>query len=438
MPHPQRIAVPQRISTWNLCILPGLFIGNTFLCMEGMALDSRITIGILACFCVLSASFGAIQTWRLHTIQSVTTAVKPSAVPAVDNALSEYAGETAIKANTESLEAEPASGLDAIENEHDVDAPIEKEITLSRARLEKALAKSENKLERQHKNAGQRDPLSKRDSYASPAVAAKAARMVKDAQKAISQGRFDEAIEMLRNSLATDPTHRQAYKALANLYHTLGMTAEENQLYADWSANRPKDAMPHYQQASLYERMGMDSEAYRELQRFQALAKDDARSYSMAASMYRRLGMPQEEGAALQAWVNQAPGSIEALRSMAQYHVRTGARGDALALYSTIAQMAPASADAHRDLAQMYQRLRQNAQAQAEYVTAMNLEPQNLEIRLQLAEFYRQSGDRASAMQTYAALIADAPGSPEAAQARRQLASLQRPAPPPPPKPKPR
>jgi len=400
-------------------------------------LDTRITIRLLAGCCIVSASFGAVQTWRLHTIQAAQTEMKPTASgPVASETLSHEAAETAITANTESLDVEPASELDSVEENPDVDAPVEKEITISRARLEKALAKSENKLERLHKNAGPRDNLSKGDSYASPAVAAKATRMVKDAQKAISQGRFDEAIEMLRNSLAMDPTHRQAYKALANLYHTLGMTAEENRLYADWSANRPQDAMPHYQQASLYERMGMDSEAYRELQRFQALAKDDARSYSMAASMYRRLGLPQEEGAALQAWVNQAPGSIEALRSMAQYHARTGARSDALALYSTIAQMAPASADAHRDLAQMHQRMRQNSQAQTEYITAMNLEPQNLEIRLQLADFYRQIGDRASAMQTYAALIADAPGSPEAAQARRQLANLQRPAPPPAPKPK--
>jgi tetratricopeptide (TPR) repeat protein len=251
-------------------------------------------------------------------------------------------------------------------------------------------------------------------------------RLLTRAQDAIQRGEYANAIDLLTECLAADPTRQDVYRQLAKVYHTLGMSAEEGNLYNDWMANRPTDALPHYQQASLYLSLGMNSEAVQQLQQFQDLTSGNLNAYPMAASLYRRLGMPDQEAATLQNWVSAAPNSVDARRTLAQFYGRIGDKPDAVAEYETIAQLIPGNAGAHRDLAGAYQQARQYDAAMNELVTAMNLQPQDMGTRMQLAQVYRQMGDMAAALQTYTGIIADAPNSPQASQAQRAATQIQR------------
>ena len=264
------------------------------------------------------------------------------------------------------------------------------------------------------------NPLSKRE------LRQETKGLDRQAQSAIQQGSYSDAIELLKQSIQTDPTQRDANGQLAKLKHTMSLTQDEAKVYADWSANRPEDPSPHYRQAALYEVMGLDAQALGELQQFQALSSANPGALGMAASMFRRLDMSQQEGATLQEWVGAAPDSLDAHRALAQYLTRTGDRPAAAAEYQAIADITPLSADAHRDLASAYQRMRQFDLAQAELSTALNLQPQNLSLQLQLAQVYRQSGDPTSALATYTNIVGAAPYTQEARQAQRAITQIQR------------
>lgn len=246
------------------------------------------------------------------------------------------------------------------------------------------------------------------------------------AQEALKLGDYQEAIDRLTECLQTDPSRREAYSSLARLYRKLGMSQEAMEVYGDWMANRSQDAAPHYQLASLYESVGMDKEALDQLLQFQQMTQGDVDAYPMVASLYRQLGLRQEEGAALQAWVSDVPNSLDGHRMLAQYYARIGDKPGAIAEYEVLAQLAPENAVMHAGLAGAYQRAARYEDAAAELVTAMNLQPGNGGVRLQLAQVYRQMGDLQAALDTYANVIADAPNSPEAAQAQQGIARIQR------------
>lgn len=253
-----------------------------------------------------------------------------------------------------------------------------------------------------------------------------AARLAQRAQDAVERGDYTEALSLLQDALAADPSSRDAYQGLAGLYQKMGLSEDALSTYAAWSRNRPNDAAPCYQQARLLESLGRDGEALAQLQKFQALSSGELSALPMAASLYRSLKMPGEEGAVLSEWASSVPNSPDARRALAQYYNRVGDKPGAAAEYQAVASMLPASATAHRDLAQAYQRLRQYPEAQQELMMALSLRPGDMQTRLQLGQVQRQVGDAAGALATYESVMAEAPGTPEAHQARRAISQVNR------------
>jgi len=117
-------------------------------------------------------------------------------------------------------------------------------------------------------------------------------QLYNQARKLIQRGSYEEAAAALQESIAADGSNASSYRTLGGLYRQLGMTAEEMQVYADWSAARPDDPLAHYYLANAYLRAGADADVLSELGQFQELSADNLGSYAMAASIYRRLGMP--------------------------------------------------------------------------------------------------------------------------------------------------
>ena len=289
-----------------------------------------------------------------------------------------------------------------------------------------------------HASQSARKDPGKESAAGRAASSHEAEALLERARYATERGRYASAISLLEECLLKDPSVGEAYDSLASLYHSMGMTEEEMQVCADWTAQCPDDAEAYYRQAQACEALGMNDEALDALRGFQRLSQGDLEAYPMAASLYRRLNMREEEGAVLQEWSVKTPNSPDAHRALARHYTRTGQKPAALREYQAIVSLSPENATAHRDLARAYQRQRRYQAAQTELATAMNLEPENMAIRLQLAEFYRQTANLEAARDTYYGVIVDAPDSPQAFRAQRMINNIERQLqkPPKPPKPK--
>jgi tetratricopeptide (TPR) repeat protein len=231
---------------------------------------------------------------------------------------------------------------------------------------------------------------------------------------------------MLRDSLAADGSNAMSYRTLGALYRQLGMTAEEMQVYADWSAARPGDPLAHYYLANAYLRTGADAAVLGELDQFRALSADHPGSYAMAASIYRRLGLPGEEGAMLATWVEQAPQSFDARQALAQYYQRSGQHDAALAEYQAAVSLIPDNVQARANLASAYSRLGLYADAQSEYAAALALRPADPGLHFQMAEMYRRANDLPAALASYQQVIDLRPESPQAQRAARMMTRIER------------
>ena len=251
-------------------------------------------------------------------------------------------------------------------------------------------------------------------------------RLLANARQGIEAGEYENALELLDQSIEADPLNGQAYRTLANLYRALGMTEEERQVYYDWMEASPRNSLPHYYLASTYQRLGMSGEALGELIQFLDVSAGDPTSYPLAASLYRRLGMPEEEGGILQTWVDGAPESAQAHGALASYYRRNRDYPAALNEYQIVLGLAPGNVGGHVGLATVYQQMGYHAEAQAEYLTALELRPGDLGVRMRLAESYRRGGDPVAAIQTYQSVIDNAPGSNSARRAGREINRIQR------------
>lgn len=251
-------------------------------------------------------------------------------------------------------------------------------------------------------------------------------RLLSQAREAMDSGQYDTAGDLFAQAIESDPTNKQAYRALAQLQHNLGMFQDEVQTYRDWMQAMPDDALPHYLLASTYEGMGLNAEAYQELSAFQSINEGNLSSYPMAASMLRRLGMRAEEVATLHAWAAAAPDSPDVHRALGDFYRRAGDYNLAVAEYQTATGLLPGNISAYISLGSVYTRMGLYAEAQAQYLTVLDLRPDNLSVRTQLAESYRASGNLTGAFDMYQSIIDMQPNSPQAQQAARAITRLQR------------
>jgi tetratricopeptide (TPR) repeat protein len=251
-------------------------------------------------------------------------------------------------------------------------------------------------------------------------------QLYNQARKLIQMGNYEAAAAALEESIAADGSNASSYRTLGALYRQLGMTSEEMQVYADWSAARPEDALAHYYLANAYLRMGADAEVLSELNQFQELSADNLAAYPMAASMYRRLGMPGAEAGVLEAWVDQVPQSFDARQALAQHYQRTGQHEAALAEYQAAVTLIPDNVQAHANLGSAYAHLGLYSDAQNEYATAIALRPTDAGLHYQLAEMYRRANDLPSALASYESVINLQPESPQAQRAARMITRIER------------
>ena len=112
-------------------------------------MSSRIAVWVLSALCAVSVAFGGVQTWRLQRrLEAVGCKLEAVRLQPTTASLP-TASLVPVQGNTDSIEADSQAELDDIDSDLDKDSVVEKEVTVSRARLERALAKSEAKAERQ-------------------------------------------------------------------------------------------------------------------------------------------------------------------------------------------------------------------------------------------------------------------------------------------------
>ncbi len=290
----------------------------------------------------------------------------------------------------------------------------------------RAAAKNRRKLKlASKKRASAKAEDADADDADSPRNPVRAKKLAASAKRMIQQGAYEEAAQALRESIEADPQSAKSYRSLADLYRKMGLVEDEAQVYQDWMAGRPDDALPHYFMANAMLRAGADADVLAELSQFQSLSGETLSSYPMAASVYRKLGMHAEEGLLLQDWVNEAPNSTDARRTLAQHYRQVGNLEASLAEYQVVADLLPENVGSHSNLAAAYQRLNLYAEAQQEYHEALNLRPNSTALRNNLANSYRRGGDLYAAVEMYQSVVEMAPGSADARRAAGQMRRIE-------------
>lgn len=246
------------------------------------------------------------------------------------------------------------------------------------------------------------------------------------AKDALARGEFDPAAQMLTQSLSVDPANRDAFRTLARLYQRLGLSDLEMQVYDQWMAALPDDAMPHYLLAQAYARMGIDGQAADQLSAYQGLSEGSLDMYAQAANLYRRLGMYEEESLVLSRWLQEAPNSPDAHRLLADYYRRAGNYQAAADEYQFLANLMPNSVDVYLNMGRAFMQMDLYADAQNAYLTALDLRPADLGILLQLAQSFRRAGDLTAALNAYQSVIDLDAASEEAIRAARAIVQIQR------------
>lgn len=249
------------------------------------------------------------------------------------------------------------------------------------------------------------------------------------------EGKLDRAVEVLRASLAKEPSSKEGHRLLAEVLMEKGdrETARKEYLLAGvdvtinaedfarkgdeyvkereygqaigayQTALKGRPAWPDVQyrlgQAQLA--AGRDDDA---LATFTALLKGgrkDGAVYYELGLLHERSGQLDDAISAYSSSVAAEPGNVNAHRRLAEIFTWRGSFKQAADQYRELVRLRGDNPLYHLNLGQTYARMKDSKHAQEEYQTAIRLDPNNLEGHRELAQLFMHNNQPAQAERHY-------------------------------------
>ncbi len=220
-----------------------------------------------------------------------------------------------------------------------------------------------------------------------------AADLVRRGAQLAKDGKFDQALSLLQQSVKEDPDNPDAWRNLAAVQRQMGNSKAELQTYQQWMGARPADSQARYMAAQAYARNGMEGQALKYLTQYESMSGGSPQSAGLAAKVYKQLNMPKQEGDALRRAASGAPSTVQVHQQLGDYYQRQGQSDQALAEYQAALQIAPNDAKAAVQMGNTYMTLGQTDMAQSEYEAALEANPNSIEALMRLAEIQHANGD---------------------------------------------
>ncbi len=195
-----------------------------------------------------------------------------------------------------------------------------------------------------------------------PKLQAKAKSMAGRAM--VANGRYAEAVSVLREAIALDPEAAHSYNALGIAYKEQRQWNEAIENFRGASARAEKWVYPHFNLAAVYE----------ELQRY----REAEQEYKIGIDLGTELGMRY----------------FYLHNNLGLLYFRQGRYADAEQQLRRAIEMKPDGADSYYNLGLIFQQRGNAREAEAHFRKAAELDARHVPARLKLAEIYRQQRKR--------------------------------------------
>jgi tetratricopeptide (TPR) repeat protein len=193
--------------------------------------------------------------------------------------------------------------------------------------------------------------------------------------------RFDEALRILPEAAAADPTDPQPYCLMAHAHNESARYAA-----AEESARRALVLDPAHQWAtrllaeSFLKRNGRAKQAVEAANRAVALGPRDPRNFIAAAKAYDAYGMNRHASAYAEQALKLAPGNVAALETVALVEFRAQRFRSARKYFRAQLKIAPNSWSAHNNLGAVAQGRGRAVAAVRHFMRSIRIEPNQLPI----------------------------------------------------------
>ena len=203
----------------------------------------------------------------------------------------------------------------------------------------------------------------------------------------------EEAIEIIRRIIATDPDVTDAYFSIGNIYFQAQKYREAVDYFRQVLGRKPDDSFAAINIALAYEGMGAFDEAEKFLLEYMAKGIEDSQFYYMLGNMnviqkkYDRAVPYFEKCLSLNAESAGAHNMLAAIAivredtAAAERHIEEALRID------------PTLANAHYNRAQVYEKRGLAREAEAEYLKELEISPKHFKSMYNLSRLYREVGD---------------------------------------------
>jgi choline-sulfatase len=247
---------------------------------------------------------------------------------------------------------------------------------------------------------------------------------LRQANSAVRDRRFADALPILRDVLARDPRNAFAQLVLGSAHMGMGQYRDAIAQYKTYLALVPTSAYAHHWLSICYVRLGDPANALREADATLAIDGKFTDARIMKGGILASRGDYTGALAELRAAVDADPAKSMIRLDLAKVLAEAGQPRQAEAEYQQVLQAQPDFAPALTGLGALYAGRGEYGQAEAALQRAIEIEPRDAQARFNLARVYESQGRAADARTEYGKVLASETATQEiraAARARLKL-----------------
>lgn len=230
------------------------------------------------------------------------------------------------------------------------------------------------------------------------------------------EGRYDEAISILRSIVTQEPRNLEAWLHLARTYESKQAVREAEAAYQKAVEIQPSYPGAHQHLGSFYYKQGRYDEAGRSFKRASELAPDNYKALNNLAAVQVQQGRFSQAERALRHSLEIRPNPI-AYNNLASLYFTQERYGEAVPMMEQAVKMGQKSTTLLGSLAHLYRvvpELRPKAaQASADAIDVAQkqiaVNPHDTEVRADLAWLYADQGDHQPALREISAALKETP-----------------------------
>jgi serine/threonine-protein kinase len=232
------------------------------------------------------------------------------------------------------------------------------------------------------------------------------------------EGRYDEAVSVLRTIVTQEPKNLEAWLHLARTYESKQALREAEAAYQKAVEIQPSYPGAHQHLGSFYYKQGRYDEAARSFKRASELAPDNYKALNNLSAVLVQQGHFAPAEVALRHSLEIRPNPI-AYNNLASLYFTEGRYAESVPMMEQAVKMGQRSATLLSSLAHLYRlvpELRPKAaKASADAIDValrqIAVNPHDAEARADLAWLYAEQGERQSALREISAALKEAPES---------------------------